>query len=395
MNLHEYQGKKILSNYNIKIQRGFLLKNKNEHQKTITKLIKLTKTKYVILKAQIHAGGRAKAGGVIVVKNIKHVFSYINKLFGTYLVTNQTSLSGKKVRKILICEDVYYGLSKNEYQEYYFSILFERSTSSIVLIYSKYGGIDIEKISRNKIYKEKIDFFLGIQDFQIRKIAYNINICNEIDFFYLKKFIKSIYKCYIHSDAILLEINPLLKIHGKDFIVVDIKIIIDDNSLFRHKNFLSMIDFKEENLLETKAKKYGLNFIKLNGDVACIVNGAGLAMATMDMIKELGFNPANFLDIGGSADSKKIKTAFKIISTDVYVKIILVNIFAGIVRCDRVVDGIIKWHHSKSFRNIPIILRLNGTNYIKAINTIKHQNIKNIFILSELNNIKNIIKKLL
>lgn len=403
MNLYEYQGKKILSSYGLKIQKGILIDNIDEAVKSAIKLYEVNKINSWVIKSQIKSGGRGKAGGIIIVNKLDDIFNSVKKLLGKKLVTNQTNQSGELVRKIFICEDVYYNI-KN-YKELYFSIFFDSFTSKIFIIYSIYGGMDIEHVSikyPKSIFKEEINILLGIQEFQIRKIFFNLNI--DINFFdNFKNFVKSLYTAFINSDALLLEINPLLHIIKHDgFIIVDTKMIIDDNSFFRHAEYVNMNILNTDNDIENDATKYGLNFISMKGDIGCVVNGAGLAMATMDLIKSEGLSPANFLDIGGTADVDRIKTACDIILRNKFIKLLFFNIYAGIVRCDIIVQGIIKFYQDNfdrkdvNFFNIPIVLRLKGTNYNKAINMIKKStNISNIYLASSLENSLTIIKKIL
>lgn len=360
MNLHEYQGKELLQKFDIDIQQGILVSDVKQALNAAKKLYKITNTKIWIIKAQIHAGGRGKNGGIIIVKHIKDIEKKVSELLGNIIYTPQTGKKGKVINYVLISEDVYY-LGEHIPKEYYISIMFNRDDGNDMIIYSSEGGIDIEdtlKKTPEKIYIEYINPILGIQPFQIRKIAFNLNL-NKIAFHNFIKLIYNFYKCYKQSDALLFEINPLLKNSNNKFIAVDAKVIIDDNAIFRHKNII--YDDKESNPIELEAYNAGLKFIKLDGNVACIVNGAGLAMATMDMIKISGGYPANFLDIGGTADTKRVEKACQIILKDKNVKIILINIFGGIVRCDQVVQGII--NIKKYYKYMPpIIMRLQGTN---------------------------------
>lgn len=360
MNLYEYQGKEILKSFGGNIQRGFIISDPEESINIAKKLSKETGTKLWVIKAQIHAGGRGKSGGIQLAKSLEEVKEKSLKMIGMKIITPQTGKNGKIVRKIMIAEDVYYS-GDYDIKEYYISILFDRDSGKDMIMYSNEGGVDIEYISKNypkKINIEFIDPIFGIQKFQFRKIAFNLNINN----LYFKKFIEfihSLYQSYKSSDALLFEINPLLKTSNNNFIAVDAKVIIDDNAIFRHN-----YDNKEENPIEEEAIKYGLKFIKLNGNVACMVNGAGLAMATMDMIKLSGGNPANFLDIGGTANVKRVEQAINIILKDKNIKVILINIFGGIVRCERVALGIVNAY--SKINNVyipPIIIRLQGTNF--------------------------------
>lgn len=360
MNLYEYQGKEILKSFGGNIQRGFVISDPEKSIEIANKLSKETGTKLWVIKAQIHAGGRGKSGGIKLAKSLEEVKEKSLKMLGMKLITPQTGKDGKIIRKILIAEDVYY-TGDFDIKEYYISVLFDRKTGKDMIIYSIDGGVDIEYISKNnpnKINIEFIDPILGIQKFQLKKIFFNLKI-NLKYFKNFTDFIKALYNAYKKSDALLFEINPLLKTSNNNFLAVDTKVIIDDNALFRHNyNYNN----NEENIIEEEAIKYGLKFIKLNGNVACMVNGAGLAMATMDMIKLSGGNPANFLDIGGTADVKRVEKALDIILQDSNVKVILINIFGGIVRCERVALGIVNTYSKKN--NIPpIIIRLQGTNF--------------------------------
>lgn len=369
MNLHEYQGKEILQSFGVKVQSGVVVSNLEELEKEIENISKEENNKLWVIKAQIHAGGRGKGGGIKIAKNLKEIREQVLKILGMRLITPQTPKEGKIVNKVLIAKDVYYpGLFKPK--EYYLSILLDRNINKNMIMYSTEGGMEIEEIAKNtpeKIYKEYIDPFLGIQYFQARKIAFNLKLTGDAYKNFII-FIINLYKAYIKCDALLFEVNPVLKTSDEQILAVDIKIILDNNALFRHIHYSTLRDYKEENTIEIEANKVGLNFIKLDGNVACMVNGAGLAMATMDMIKLLGGNPANFLDVGGTADSKRVENAFHIILNNPDIKAILINIFGGIVRCDNVAQGIINTYKSmkKKIINIPVIVRLQGTNFEQA-----------------------------
>ncbi|WGH26281.1 MAG: ADP-forming succinate--CoA ligase subunit beta [Candidatus Bostrichicola ureolyticus] len=383
MNFHEYQSKEILKSFGIKVPRYVIVDDIENSIELAKKLYKETDTKCFIIKAQIHAGGRGIGGGIKIAKSLKEVKEKVSKILGRHLITTQTTKEGKLVNKVMIAEDIYYE-GKYEIKEYYISILFDRIKNKNIIIYSNEGGIDIEHIAKNnpnKILYEEIDSY-GLQSFQARKIAFNLKL-NGQSFNEFIEFLYSLYRAYIKSDATLLEINPLLKTSDNHIVAVDAKIIIDDNALFRHNDYLSMRDLKEENPIEVEASKFGLKFIKLTGNVACVVNGAGLAMATMDMIKLYGGDPANFLDIGGNADNKCIEIAFNIILNDKNVKIIFVNIFGGIVRCDIVSLGIINACKKNKILK-PIVIRFNGTNYELAINMINKNLLKNIYYANSL-----------
>jgi len=363
MNLHEYQGKEILQNNDVPIQRGKVAGSVSEAISVANELKKFNKGVFVI-KAQVHAGGRGKGGGIKLAKNISEVEEVSDKILGMKLVTPQTTSKGKLVRKVLIAEDVYYP-GESETKEFYVSILLDRGKARNIIVYSKEGGMDIEQVSEESphlIFKEFIDPRLGIQSFQLRNIAFNLGLSGEA-FKEMTLFIKNLYKAYINSDASLFEINPVLKTSDNKIIAVDCKVSIDDNSIFRQKELSEKRDLDEENPVEVEAKSFGLSYVDLDGNVGCMVNGAGLAMATMDLIKHAGGEPANFLDVGGTADPKRVEAGFRIILKDPNVKAILVNIFGGIVRCDRVAEGIVSVFKKMGDEiNVPIIVRLEGTN---------------------------------
>ena len=363
MNLHEYQGKKILAQHGVNIQRGVVLDNLNEIDKISNKLIEETGTEWFVVKAQIHAGGRGKGGGVKLAKNQKELKKVVSSILGMNLVTPQTSNEGKLVRKVLIAEDVYYP-GESETKEFYVSILLNRNTGKNMIMYSTEGGVDIESVAEKTpelIFYEDIDPLLGMLPFQARKVAFNLGLSGKA-FKEMVKFISLLYKSYVSSDSSLFEINPVLKTSDNKILAVDAKVTLDDNALFRHKDYSEWRDLKEENPVEVEAREVGLNYVDLDGNVGCMVNGAGLAMATMDLIKQSGGEPANFLDVGGTADAKRVETAFRLILKDPNVKAILVNIFGGIVRCDRVAQGIVDAYNNLDDINVPIIVRLQGTN---------------------------------
>ena len=368
MNLHEYQGKEILAQHGVNVQRGYIIKNIYDTQKIADKLIEETGTKWFVVKAQIHAGGRGKGGGVKIAKNKNELNNVVSNVLGMHLVTPQTSKNGKLVKKVLIAEDVYYP-GQSEPKEFYVSILLNRKTGKNMIMYSPQGGMDIESVAAETpelIFYEDIDPQSGILPFQARKIAFNLNLSGQA-FKEMVKFVTLLYKSYVSSDASLFEINPVLKTSDDKILAVDSKVSIDDNSLYRQKDYASWRDLDEENPVEIEAKSAGLNYVDLDGNVGCMVNGAGLAMATMDLIKQSGGEPANFLDVGGTADAKRVETAFRLILKDKNVKAILVNIFGGIVRCDRVALGIVEaFKKLGTSINIPIIVRLQGTNSEKA-----------------------------
>ena len=363
MNLHEYQGKKILDQHGVNIQRGVVLDDLNEIDKVSNKLIEETGTEWFVVKAQIHAGGRGKGGGVKLAKNQKELKKVVSSILGMNLVTPQTSNEGKLVRKVLIAEDVYYP-GESETKEFYVSILLNRNTGKNMIMYSTEGGVDIESVAEKTpelIFYEDIDPLLGMLPFQARKVAFNLGLSGKA-FKEMVKFISLLYKSYVSSDSSLFEINPVLKTSDNKILAVDAKVTLDDNALFRHKDYSEWRDLKEENPVEVEAREVGLNYVDLDGNVGCMVNGAGLAMATMDLIKQSGGEPANFLDVGGTADAKRVETAFRLILKDPNVKAILVNIFGGIVRCDRVAQGIVDACNNLDDINVPIIVRLQGTN---------------------------------
>jgi len=364
MNLHEYQGKNILAEHGVNIQRGRVLSDVKNVLSVADDLVKETGTGWFVVKAQIHAGGRGKGGGVKLAKSLKELKGVVSDILGMNLITPQTSKKGKLVNKVLITEDVYYP-GEFEPEEFYISILLNRNTEKNMIMYSSEGGMDIEAVAEKTpelIFYEDIDPLLGILPFQARKIAFNLGLSGKA-FIEMTKFITLLYKSYVSSDSLLFEINPVLKTSDNKILAVDAKVTLDDNSLFRHKDYESWRDLKEENPVEIEAKEVGLNYVDLDGNVGCMVNGAGLAMATMDLIKQSGGEPANFLDVGGTADAKRVEAAFRLILKDSNVKAILVNIFGGIVRCDRVAQGIVDaYNNMGDLINIPIIVRLQGTN---------------------------------
>ena len=364
MNLHEYQGKNILAEHGVNIQRGRVLSDVKNVLSVAADLVKETGTGWFVVKAQIHAGGRGKGGGVKLAKSLEELKGVVSDILGMNLITPQTSKKGKLVNKVLITEDVYYP-GEFEPEEFYISILLNRNTEKNMIMYSSEGGMDIEAVAEKTpelIFYEDIDPLLGILPFQARKIAFNLGLSGKA-FIEMTKFITLLYKSYVSSDSLLFEINPVLKTSDNKILAVDAKVTLDDNSLFRHKDYESWRDLKEENPVEIEAKEVGLNYVDLDGNVGCMVNGAGLAMATMDLIKQSGGEPANFLDVGGTADAKRVEAAFRLILKDSNVKAILVNIFGGIVRCDRVAQGIVDaYNNMGDLINIPIIVRLQGTN---------------------------------
>jgi len=363
MNIHEYQAKEILKQHGVKIQEGIVAETATNAKKAAKEISRKTGSKWIVIKAQIHAGGRGKGGGVKIAKNFDEVWDISSQILGMQLVTHQTGPEGKKVNKVLIAQDVYYP-GPSEPKEYYISILLDRNTNSHVLMASSEGGMDIEEVAAKtpeKIVKEWIDPAFGLRPYQARKIAFDLGLNGKVAM-EMSRFIHSLYTAYLESDASLIEINPALKTSDDQILAVDAKINLDDNALFRHPDLAAMRDITEEDPLEVEANEAGLNYIKLDGNVGCMVNGAGLAMATMDMIKLSGGDPANFLDVGGAASSETVEAGFRIILKDPHVKAILINVFGGIVRCDRVARGVVKAYKNIKGINIPIIVRLQGTN---------------------------------
>jgi succinyl-CoA synthetase beta subunit len=368
MNLHEYQGKELLNSFGVRIQRGIVADNHKKAVEAAKLLTEETGTGWWVVKAQIHAGGRGKGGGVKLAKSLKEVETISESIIGMMLKTPQTSAEGKKVHQVLIAEDVYYP-GANEPEEYYMSVLLNRATGKNMIMYSTEGGMDIETVAEETphlIFTEEIDPLIGLQGFQARKIAFNLGLSGGA----LKemiKFVTSLYTAFVKSDSSLFEINPVLKTSDDKILAVDSKVTLDDNALYRHKDLAVLRDLREENEIEVEANAAGLNYVDLDGNVGCMVNGAGLAMSTMDLIKQSGGEPANFLDVGGTADAKRVEVAFRIILKDPAVKAILVNIFGGIVRCDRVAQGVIDAYRNMGDAiNVPIIVRLQGTNAIEA-----------------------------
>jgi succinyl-CoA synthetase beta subunit len=371
MNLHEYQGKEILSTFGVKIQKGIVVSNPKDAVKAAKKLTEETGTGWHVIKAQVHAGGRGKGGGVKLAKNLAEVESLAGQIIGMQLVTPQTSSEGKKVHQVLVAEDVYYP-GKSETSEFYISVLLNRTTGRNMIMYSTEGGMDIETVADETphlIFTEEIDPATGMLPFQARRIAFNLGLSGAA-FKDMTKFVLSLYTAYDKSDASLFEINPVLKTSDDKILAVDAKVTIDDNALFRHRDYLDLRDIREESPIEVEADTLGLNYVDLDGNVGCMVNGAGLAMATMDLIKQAGGDPANFLDVGGTADASRVEAAFKIILKDPEVKAILINIFGGIVRCDRVAQGVIDAYKNMGTIDVPIIVRLQGTNSDIAKNLI-------------------------
>lgn len=367
MNLHEYQGKEILNSFGVRIQRGIVATNPEEAVAAAERLNTETGTSWWVVKAQVHAGGRGKGGGVKLAKSLEEVKSISNEILGMQLVTPQTSEEGKTVHQVLIAEDVYYP-GESETSEFYMSVLLNRSTGRNMIMYSTEGGMDIEEVAEKTphlIFTEEVDPKVGLQGFQCRKIAFNLGLSGTA-FKEMTKFVSALYKAYDGIDSALFEINPVLKTSDDKIMAVDAKVALDGNALYRHKDYAELRDKREEDPTEVEAGEFGLNFVKLDGNVGCMVNGAGLAMATMDIIKQAGGSPANFLDVGGTANAARVEQAFRIILKDPEVKALLVNIFGGIVRCDRVAQGIVDAYKNIGDINIPLIVRLQGTNAEEA-----------------------------
>ncbi len=367
MNLHEFQGKALLKSFNVAIQEGITANTVDEAVAAYKQLQEETGTKFAVVKAQIHAGGRGKGGGVKLAKNADELKEHSGNILGMMLKTPQTpggiNGPGKLVRKVLVAEDVY-APDFDANKEFYVSILMDREKKCNVIIYSTEGGMDIEEVAEKTphlVHKEYIDPELGLQPFQARKVAFNLGLSGKA-FKEMTRFISSLYKAFLGSDASLFEINPCLKTGDDRILAVDCKVTLDDNALYRHKDLAEMRDTDEEDPTEVEAKSFGLNYVKLDGNVGCMVNGAGLAMATMDIIKVSGGEPANFLDVGGTADAARVEQAFRIILRDPNVKAILINIFGGIVRCDRVAQGVVDAYKNMGSIEVPIIVRLQGTN---------------------------------
>ncbi len=367
MNIHEYQGKAILKSFGVRVQEGIVADTAEQAVEAAKKLKVDYNSDWVVIKAQIHAGGRGKGGGVKLAKNLEEVREKAGQIIGMQLITPQTGPEGKLVSKVLIAQDVYYP-GESETKEFYVSVLLDRSRGRNIIMYSTEGGMDIEEVAERTphlIFKEEIDPKVGLQGFQARKIAFNLGLSGDA-FKDMTKFIASLYKAYEATDSSMFEINPVLKTSDNKILAVDAKVNLDDNGLFRHPDFAALRDTSEEDPTEVEASKSNLNYVKLDGNVGCMVNGAGLAMATMDIIKLAGGEPANFLDVGGSANAETVKAGFNIILSDPNVKAILINIFGGIVRCDRVAQGVIDAYKEIGNIPVPIIVRLQGTNAVEA-----------------------------
>lgn len=384
MNIHEYQGKQILKKYGVTVQEGKVVDNVADAVAAAKELTAETGTSWYVIKAQIHAGGRGKgkvnetgSNGVVLAKGIDHVEEKVRGILGGTLVTLQTGEKGKKVNKVLIAQDVYYP-GPSDTKEFYMSVLLDRGRGRNTIVYSTEGGMDIEHVAEHTphlIHKEEIDPKVGLQAFQARKIAFNLGLSGDA-FKNMTKFVASLYNAYIGCDAAMFEINPVLKTSDDKILAVDAKVSLDGNSLFRQPEYAAMRDTTEEDPTEVEAGSFNLNYVKLDGNVGCMVNGAGLAMASMDIIKLSGGDPANFLDVGGTADAKRVEQAFRIILRDPNVKAILVNIFGGIVRCDRVAQGVVDAYRNMGNITVPIIVRLQGTNAVEAKKIIDESGLK-------------------
>ena len=377
MNIHEYQGKSILQVHDVPVQEGFIAENAVHAKLVAEELQKKFGTEIFVIKAQIHAGGRGKGGGVKIARSPAEAAEVASRMIGMTLVTPQTGPAGKLVNKVLIARDVYYK-GESDIREFYMSILLDRKRSAYVIMYSTEGGMDIEEVAEKKpeaIFTEVIDPATGLLDFQIRTIAFNLGLQGKA-FKEMLPFVRKLWNAYVASDASLIEINPLLKTSDDRILAVDCKVTLDDNALFRHPELVAMRDLSEEDPTEVEATDHSLNYVKLDGDVGCMVNGAGLAMATMDLIQLSGGKPANFLDVGGGANAKTVEAGFRIILKDPNVRAILVNIFGGIVRCDRVASGIIEAYKTIGDIKVPVIVRLQGTNAIEAKDLIDNSGLK-------------------
>ncbi|MBL7924591.1 MAG: ADP-forming succinate--CoA ligase subunit beta [Bacteroidia bacterium] len=393
MNVHEYQGKQILKSFGVAIQEGIVAETADQAIEAAKKLTEQTGTQWWVVKAQIHAGGRGKGGGVKLAKNLDELREKAEQIIGMNLVTPQTGAQGKKVHKVLIAQDVYYpGASKTA--EFYMSVLLNRQSGRNIIMYSTEGGMDIEEVAEKtpeRIFKEEVDPKVGLQPFQARKIAFNLGLSGNA-FKEMTRFVSALYKAYDQTDSSLFEINPVLKTSDDKIIAVDAKVNLDENGLFRHPEYEAMRDILEEDPTEVEAAEHNLNYVKLDGNVGCMVNGAGLAMATMDIIKLAGGEPANFLDVGGTANAARVEQAFRIILKDPNVKAILVNIFGGIVRCDRVAQGIVDAYKNIGEIPVPIIVRLQGTNADEAKKLIDASGLK-VFSAIELKEAADLVQK--
>ena len=384
MNIHEYQSKTLLKHYGVQVQIGEMIDNPERATEVAKQLARDTNTSYFVIKAQIHAGGRGKgtiqesnSHGVVIAKSLEEVLPKVKAILGGTLVTKQTGSKGKKVRKVLLAEDVYYKGQVSP-KEFYIAMLLDRSSAKHVIMASSEGGMDIEEVAKKapeKIVREWINPSLGLQSYQVRKIAFTLGLEGK-SFKEMCKFLSALYKAYVATDASMVEINPALRASDERILAVDAKINLDDNALFRHKDYAELRDISEEDPLEVEAGHAGLNYVKLDGNVGCMVNGAGLAMATMDIIKLSGGEPANFLDVGGGASAKTVEAGVRIILRDKNVRAILINIFGGIVRCDRVAQGIVEAYKNIGEIKVPIVVRLQGTNTKEGTEIIEKSGLK-------------------
>ncbi len=377
MNLHEYQGKQILKKYGVAVPESIVVESPEAALDAAKKIKNVTGTNSWAVKAQIHAGGRGKGGGVKIASSPEETCRYASEIIGMNLVTHQTGPAGKKVNKVLIEQGIFYP-GESEVAEFYMSVLLDRMKGCNIIVYSTEGGMDIEAVAEKTphlIKKEFVDPALGLQAFQARRIAFNLGLSGKA-FKEMTGFIMALYRSYEQSDASLFEINPVFKTSDNLILAADAKVVIDDNALFRHPDYIEMRDVSEEDPAEVEAGKYDLNFVKLDGNVGCMVNGAGLAMATMDIIKLSGGDPANFLDVGGTANASTVEAGFRIILKDPNVKAILINIFGGIVRCDRVAQGIVDAYNTIGDIKVPVIVRLQGTNAKEAKQLIDESGLK-------------------
>ena len=395
MNLHEYQAKQILSSFGVPVPKGIMAETVEQAVEAAKEIQKLSGSQFCVVKAQIHAGGRGKGGGVKLAKTLDDARDKATNILGMNLVTPQTGAAGKLVRKVLIQEDVYYP-GPSQTREFYLSMLLNRQEGKVMIMYSTEGGMDIEEVAEHtpdKIFVEIIDRKVGLQAFQCRNVAFNLGLSGEAHK-NMVKFVKGIYDTYMGADCAMLEINPVLKTSDDKILAVDCKMRLDGNALYRHPDYAAMRDIHEEDPSEVEAGKYNLNYVKLNGNVGCMVNGAGLAMATMDIIKQSGGDPANFLDVGGTANAERVERAFRIILKDPSVKAILVNIFGGIVRCDRVAQGIVDAYKNIGNIPIPIIVRLQGTNAEEAKDLINNSGLA-VYSATSLQEAADLVNKVL
>ncbi len=363
MNIHEYQAKEIIKSFGVKVPVGFVAFTPQEAVKAAKKIKEETNTDTWAVKAQIHAGGRGKGGGVKIAKSFEEVEQFAKDIIGMNLITHQTGPEGKQVHKVIVEQGIFYP-GESSIEEFYMSVLLNRATGKNIIMYSTEGGMDIETVAEKTphlIFKEEVDPIVGLQPFQARRVAFNLGLSGNA-FKEMTKFVQALYKAYEISDASLFEINPVFKTSDNQIMAADAKVNLDENALFRHKDYQDLRDLSEEDPSEVEASKYNLNFIKLDGNVGCMINGAGLAMATMDIIKLSGGDPANFLDVGGTANAETVEAGFRIILKEPNVKAILINIFGGIVRCDRVAEGVIEAYKAIGDISVPVIVRLQGTN---------------------------------